>query len=221
MDAWVQQAVDLLDAWEIEQDGPGGQLVWRRAGAGPGHPPTPQRVRRLVLMGSVGVPFEITPGLDAVWGYTPSLENMRGLLDIFALQPRRWPPTSWPSCATRPASSRVSRSLCRHVPRPAPALGGRHGQPARPTSAPAHPTPGGARPRRPGDSACQLADAGQLDPARSCTCLASAATGRRLSTPRALPNWWTTSWPKPMHRPIDRDDHYFKSHSYQPFIDKD
>jgi hypothetical protein len=29
------------------------------------------------------------------------------------------------------------------------------------------------------------------------------------------------SWPKPMHRPIDRDDHYFKSHSYQPFIDKD
>ena len=37
----------------------------------------PQRVRRLVLMGSVGVPFPITPGLDDVWGYQPSLANMR------------------------------------------------------------------------------------------------------------------------------------------------
>jgi 2-hydroxymuconate-semialdehyde hydrolase len=35
-------------------------------------------------MGSVGVTFAITPGLDAVWGYTPSLDNMRKLLDIFA-----------------------------------------------------------------------------------------------------------------------------------------
>ena len=35
-------------------------------------------------MGSVGVPFPITPGLDAVWGYEPSLDNMRKLLDIFA-----------------------------------------------------------------------------------------------------------------------------------------
>jgi 2-hydroxymuconate-semialdehyde hydrolase len=35
-------------------------------------------------MGSVGVPFAITPGLDAVWGYTPSFETMRKLLDIFA-----------------------------------------------------------------------------------------------------------------------------------------
>ena len=35
-------------------------------------------------MGSVGVPFPITPGLDAVWGYEPSLARMRELLDIFA-----------------------------------------------------------------------------------------------------------------------------------------
>jgi 2-hydroxymuconate-semialdehyde hydrolase len=32
----------------------------------------------------VGVPFPITPGLDAVWGYQPSLEAMKRLLDIFA-----------------------------------------------------------------------------------------------------------------------------------------
>ncbi len=36
------------------------------------------------MMGAVGVPFPITPGLDAVWGYEPSFEAMRKLLDIFA-----------------------------------------------------------------------------------------------------------------------------------------
>ena len=35
-------------------------------------------------MGSVGLSFPITPELDAVWGYTPSIESMRALLDIFA-----------------------------------------------------------------------------------------------------------------------------------------
>lgn len=44
----------------------------------------PERVDRLVLMGSVGVHFDITPGLDAVWGFEPSLASMRSLLDIFA-----------------------------------------------------------------------------------------------------------------------------------------
>jgi pimeloyl-ACP methyl ester carboxylesterase len=44
----------------------------------------PERVHRLVLMGSVGVSFPITDGLDAVWGYEPSVENMRRILDVFA-----------------------------------------------------------------------------------------------------------------------------------------
>jgi pimeloyl-ACP methyl ester carboxylesterase len=44
----------------------------------------PERVDRLVLMGSVGVSFPITHGLDAVWGYEPSIENMRAVLDLFA-----------------------------------------------------------------------------------------------------------------------------------------
>lgn len=44
----------------------------------------PRRVRRLVLMGAVGVSFPITEGLDRVWGYEPSLANMRALLDVFA-----------------------------------------------------------------------------------------------------------------------------------------
>ena len=36
----------------------------------------PKRVRRLVLMGAAGVSFPITPGLDAVWGYQPSVANL-------------------------------------------------------------------------------------------------------------------------------------------------
>lgn len=83
LDAWVAQAVGLLDALDIERtdlvgNSFGGALALAIAIR------HPQRVRRLVLMGSVGVPFAITPGLDAVWGYTPSLDNMRRLLDLFA-----------------------------------------------------------------------------------------------------------------------------------------
>ena len=83
MATWVAQAVGLLDALGIEQtDLVGNSFGGALALALAIH--HPKRVRRLVLMGSVGVPFAITPGLDAVWGYTPSLDNMRGLLDLFA-----------------------------------------------------------------------------------------------------------------------------------------
>ncbi|WP_238136693.1 alpha/beta fold hydrolase [Variovorax sp. JS1663] len=83
MDGWVQQALDLLDALDIERtdlvgNSFGGALSLALAIR------APHRVRRLVLMGSVGVPFEITPGLDAVWGYTPSFEAMRRIMDVFA-----------------------------------------------------------------------------------------------------------------------------------------
>jgi len=83
MDTWVKQAVGLLDALKIEK----ADLIGNSFGGGLAlalacrHP---ERVRRLVLMGSVGVPFVITPGLDAVWGYQPSIDTMRQLLDIFA-----------------------------------------------------------------------------------------------------------------------------------------
>jgi pimeloyl-ACP methyl ester carboxylesterase len=38
------------------------------------------RERWLTLMGSLGVPFEITDGLDAVWGYEPSVEGLGRLM---------------------------------------------------------------------------------------------------------------------------------------------
>lgn len=83
MDVWVEQAVGLLDALGIER----ADLVGNSFGGALALALTirhPQRVRRLVLMGSVGVPFEITAGLDAVWGYEPSFENMRRIMDYFA-----------------------------------------------------------------------------------------------------------------------------------------
>jgi 2-hydroxymuconate-semialdehyde hydrolase len=83
LDGWVTHALGVMDALQLDRV----DLVGNSFGGGLAlalairHP---QRVRRLVLMGSVGVPFELTAGLDAVWGYTPSFENMRRLMDLFA-----------------------------------------------------------------------------------------------------------------------------------------
>ncbi len=87
MDVWVQQALDVLDALDLSQvdlvgNSFGGALSLALAIR------APERVRRLVLMGSVGVPFAITEGLDAVWGYQPSFENMRRIMDWFAFDRR-------------------------------------------------------------------------------------------------------------------------------------
>ncbi len=80
---WVDQAVGFLDALGIEKatvvgNSFGGAIALRMASRHPG------RVDALALMGSVGVPFEITEGLDAVWGYEPSFESMRRMMDYFA-----------------------------------------------------------------------------------------------------------------------------------------
>lgn len=83
LETWVQHAVDFLDATGVERT----HVVGNSFGGGLAlalairHP---ARVGRLVLMGSAGVEFELTEGLDRTWGYTPSLENMRALLDVFA-----------------------------------------------------------------------------------------------------------------------------------------
>lgn len=83
VDTWVEQALGLLDALDLPQvdivgNSFGGALALKLATR------HPQRLRRIVLMGSAGLRFPITEGLEAVWGYEPSLENMRALLDIFA-----------------------------------------------------------------------------------------------------------------------------------------
>ena len=80
---WTDQLVGFLDALGLERvsivgNSFGGALALRTASQ------HPDRIDRLVLMGSVGVPFPITEGLDAVWGYEPSFENMRRIMDYFA-----------------------------------------------------------------------------------------------------------------------------------------
>ncbi|HEV7865552.1 MAG TPA: alpha/beta fold hydrolase [Acidimicrobiia bacterium] len=83
MRTWVDQLVAFLDALDLDRvsvvgNSFGGALALRLAVE------YPERVHRLVLMGAAGVDFPLTEGLDAVWGYEPSVENMRRLLDIFA-----------------------------------------------------------------------------------------------------------------------------------------
>lgn len=80
---WLAQIVDFLDAMQVSKvhvigNSFGGSMALALAIA------HPERVNKLVLMGSVGVPFELTPGLDAVWGYEPSVDNMRAIMKIFA-----------------------------------------------------------------------------------------------------------------------------------------
>jgi 2-hydroxymuconate-semialdehyde hydrolase len=83
MDTWIEHAIGVLDALKLEKVG----LVGNSFGGALAlhllirHP---ERIARAVLMGAVGVDFELTPGLEVAWGYTPSVPNMRALLDLFA-----------------------------------------------------------------------------------------------------------------------------------------
>ncbi len=83
MDNWVSHALGLLDALKIER----AHIVGNSFGGGLALAlaiRAPERVNRMVLMGAAGTPFKLTQGLDDVWGYTPSFENMRKIMDIFA-----------------------------------------------------------------------------------------------------------------------------------------
>ncbi len=83
MDMWVSHALSFMDALKIEK----AHLVGNSFGGGLALAlalRAPDRVRRLVLMGSAGTKFEITDGLDAVWGYKGTLEHMKELVNLFA-----------------------------------------------------------------------------------------------------------------------------------------
>jgi len=83
-EVWLRQIVDFLDAVGVDRvsvvgNSFGGSMALALAIH------HPERVDKLILMGSVGVHFDITDGLDAVWGYEPSAETMGRLMrDTFA-----------------------------------------------------------------------------------------------------------------------------------------
>lgn len=83
LQTWLGQIEGLLDALGVERvtvigNSFGGALALHFARA------HPARVHKIVLMGAVSLSFALTEGLDTVWGYTPSLENMRTLMGVFA-----------------------------------------------------------------------------------------------------------------------------------------
>ncbi|MEU2004554.1 alpha/beta fold hydrolase [Rhodococcus sp. NPDC019627] len=83
MDNWIAHIEAFLDtlgltSYALVGNSFGGALALRIATR------HPDQVQRLVLMGSAGIPFPITEGLDAVWGYQPSVPAMHQVLDFFA-----------------------------------------------------------------------------------------------------------------------------------------
>ncbi|HEY0253334.1 MAG TPA: alpha/beta hydrolase [Kofleriaceae bacterium] len=82
-ETWLAQLDRLFDASKLEQvdlvgNSFGGAIALAYAIT------RPRRVKSMVLMGAVGTRFPITAGLDAVWGYEPSIAAMKKLLDVFA-----------------------------------------------------------------------------------------------------------------------------------------
>lgn len=80
---WVRQVIDFADALDIERfdvvgNSMGGAIVLRLA------VDHPERLDRVVTMGTIGVPFTITETLDGAWGYTPDLEDMQRIIGWFA-----------------------------------------------------------------------------------------------------------------------------------------
>jgi 2-hydroxymuconate-semialdehyde hydrolase len=80
--SWTDHVVAVMDATGLERTAVvgnsfGGALALRLAIE------HPDRIDRLVLMGSVGVRFPLTPGLDTVWGYRAGAVGMRRVLETF------------------------------------------------------------------------------------------------------------------------------------------
>jgi 2-hydroxymuconate-semialdehyde hydrolase len=81
--AWTDHALALLDtldigAVDIIGNSMGGAIALSLATA------RPQVVRRIVLMGSMGVAMALPSGLNSVWGYSPGVEQMRQVIGLFA-----------------------------------------------------------------------------------------------------------------------------------------
>jgi 2-hydroxymuconate-semialdehyde hydrolase len=83
-EAWTAHALKLLDTLGVDQpvdiigNSMGGAVALSLAVV------RPDLVRRIVLMGSMGVAMALPTGLNTVWGYTPGVEQMREVIGLFA-----------------------------------------------------------------------------------------------------------------------------------------
>jgi 2-hydroxymuconate-semialdehyde hydrolase len=80
---WTEHALAMLDELgtgtvDVIGNSMGGAIALSMATA------RPEAVRRIVLMGSMGVAMALPGGLDTVWGYTPGVEQMREVIELFA-----------------------------------------------------------------------------------------------------------------------------------------
>ena len=83
LQTWADQTVGFIKSMGIEKthligNSFGGAIALRIATE------HPELIDNIVLMGSMGVPFDITDGLDTVWGYEGTIDSMRKVLDYFA-----------------------------------------------------------------------------------------------------------------------------------------
>ncbi|MEH7482435.1 alpha/beta hydrolase [Neobacillus drentensis] len=83
VDVWVEHMISFIETMNLEKisiigNSMGGALALHIANR------RPDLVKKLILMGSVGIEFPISKELDAVWGYMPSIENMRKLISTFS-----------------------------------------------------------------------------------------------------------------------------------------
>ena len=81
--AWTDHALSLLDELGVGQcdvigNSMGGAIALSLAVA------RPAAIRRIVLMGTMGVAMALPPGLATIWSYRPSVEAMREVIGLFA-----------------------------------------------------------------------------------------------------------------------------------------
>jgi 2-hydroxymuconate-semialdehyde hydrolase len=81
--AWTGHALALLDTLgigpaDVIGNSMGGAIALSLAAA------RPPAIRRIVLMGTMGVAMALPTGLDTVWAYRPGAEAMREIIGLFA-----------------------------------------------------------------------------------------------------------------------------------------
>jgi 2-hydroxymuconate-semialdehyde hydrolase len=82
--AWTRHALAVVDALGLDRVSVIGNSMGAAIALGMAQE-RPGVVDRMVLMGMTGVAFELPPGLDQVWGYTPDRrERMREIIELFA-----------------------------------------------------------------------------------------------------------------------------------------